>query len=152
VPFSGGGAVVVQLVGGHVDSTVNNPIEAVAQWKAGSIRPLCLFDATRSPYTGKITESMAWSDIPTCKEAGVDVEYQMLRGIFMPSGVEQEHVDFYVDLLNKVVQTPDWTAFMEQGAFNQTVMTGSQYRGWLEAADKRHFELMKEAGFLAEGK
>lgn len=152
VPFSGGGAVVVQLVGGHVASTVNNPIEAVAQWKAGNIRPLCLFDAKRSPYTTKITESMAWSDIPTCKEAGVDVEYQMLRGIFMPPGVEQEQVEFYVDLLNAVVQTPDWKTFMEQGAFNQTVMTGDTFRSWLETTDKQHFELMKSAGFLAEAK
>jgi tripartite-type tricarboxylate transporter receptor subunit TctC len=95
---------------------------------------------------------MAWSDIPTCKEAGVDVEYRMLRGIFMSSGVEQEHVDFYVDLLNGVVKTPEWTEFMKQGAFNQTVMTGSMYRSWLEAAEKQHFELMKEAGFLAEMK
>jgi putative tricarboxylic transport membrane protein len=152
VPFSGGGAVAVQLVGGHVDSTVNNPIEAVAQWRAGNLRPLCIFDSTRSPYTGKVTEAMAWSDIPTCKEAGVDVEYQMLRGIFMPPGVDQEQVDFYVDLLDRVVQTPDWKQFMEQGAFNQTAMTGSSYREWLEATDKRHVELMKEAGFLAEAK
>src|SRR5499433_1865368 len=35
IPFAGGGAVAVQLVGNHVNSTVNNPIEAVAQWKAG---------------------------------------------------------------------------------------------------------------------
>src|SRR5581483_8342722 len=37
IPYKGGGAVAVQLVGGHVDSTVNNPIEAVAQWRAGSL-------------------------------------------------------------------------------------------------------------------
>ena len=35
VPFKGGGEVAVQLVGKHIDSTVNNPIEAVAQWRAG---------------------------------------------------------------------------------------------------------------------
>jgi len=35
VPFAGGGAVAVQLVGKHVNSTVNNPIEAVAHWRAG---------------------------------------------------------------------------------------------------------------------
>ena len=34
VPFKGGGDVAVQLVGKHVDSTVNNPIEAVAHWRA----------------------------------------------------------------------------------------------------------------------
>ena len=35
IPFKGGGDVAVQLVGKHIDSTVNNPIEAVAQWRAG---------------------------------------------------------------------------------------------------------------------
>ncbi len=44
IPFKGGGAVATQLVGGHVDSTVNNPIEAVAQWRGGYVRPLCLFE------------------------------------------------------------------------------------------------------------
>ena len=44
VPFKGGGEVATQLVGKHVDSTVNNPIEAVAQWRAGKLRPLCVFD------------------------------------------------------------------------------------------------------------
>src|SRR6476659_6823745 len=36
IPFRGGGEVAVQLVGKHVDSTVNNPIEAVAQWRANT--------------------------------------------------------------------------------------------------------------------
>ena len=50
IPFQGGGAVAVQLVGKHIDSTVNNPIEAVSQWRAGALRPLCVFDDTRMPY------------------------------------------------------------------------------------------------------
>ena len=36
IPLRGGGEVAVQLVGKHVDSTVNNPIEAVAQWRGDS--------------------------------------------------------------------------------------------------------------------
>jgi putative tricarboxylic transport membrane protein len=150
VPFAGGGAVAVQLVGGHINSTVNNPIEAVAQWKAGGLRPLCIFDAKRSTYTAKVTASMAWSDIPTCKEAGLNVEYQMLRGIFMPAGATADQVAFYNDLFAKVIQTPDWKEFMAQGAFNQTVMTGAEFSKWLDAAGTRHFELMREAGFLAK--
>ncbi|HEX9463411.1 MAG TPA: tripartite tricarboxylate transporter substrate-binding protein [Alphaproteobacteria bacterium] len=150
VPYAGGGAVAVQLVGNHVDSTVNNPIEAVAQWRAGSLRPLCLFDAKRSIYTAKVTADMAWSDIPTCKEAGVDVEYQMLRGIFMPPGVTQPQVDFYVGLFKKVMETDDWKKFMEDGAFNQTSMTGAEFKAWLEKAEQLHYGLMKEAGFLAK--
>jgi tripartite-type tricarboxylate transporter receptor subunit TctC len=148
IPFAGGGQVAVQLVGNHVNSTVNNPIEAVAQWKAGKLRPLCIFDDKRSIYTAKVTATMAWSDIPTCKESGVDVDYQMLRGIFMPAGVTKEQVSFYVGLFQKLRETPDWKKFMEDGAFNQTFMHGDEYLKWVEANDKRHYELMKTADFL----
>jgi tripartite-type tricarboxylate transporter receptor subunit TctC len=151
VPYAGGGAVAVQLVGNHVDSTVNNPIEAVAQWRAGSLRPLCLFDSKRSVYTTKVTSDMAWSDIPTCKESGVDVEYQMLRGIFMSPGVTQAQVDFYVGLMKKVMATDDWKKFMEDGAFNQTSMTGAEFKAWVEKAEQLHYGLMKDAGFLHNG-
>ena len=71
VPFKGGGDVAMQLVGKHIDSTVNNPIEAVAQWRAGKLRPLCVFDDQRMPYKRRSPASKAWTDIPTCTEAGV---------------------------------------------------------------------------------
>jgi tripartite-type tricarboxylate transporter receptor subunit TctC len=149
IPYDGGGKVAVQLTGKHVDSTVNNPIEAVGQWKDGKLVPLCIFDGQRSIYTKKITADKAWSDIPTCKEAGLPVEYQMLRGIFMPGGVKPAEVAFYVDLFKKVRETAEWKEFMEKGAFNQTSMEGDAFKKWVENADKVHFDLMKEAGFLA---
>jgi putative tricarboxylic transport membrane protein len=150
IPFKGGGDVAVQLVGKHVDSSVNNPIEAVAQWRAGKLRPLCVFDDTRMPYKTKVTDSMSWYDIPTCKEAGVDTDYVMLRGIFMPAGVTKEQVDFYVDLFKRVRETADWKKFMEDGAFNTTFMNGAEYAKWVEKAESTHRELMREAGFLAK--
>jgi putative tricarboxylic transport membrane protein len=150
VPFKGGGAVAVQLVGKHVDSTVNNPIEAVAQWRAGKLRPLCVFDAQRMPYKNKVTDTMSWNDIPTCKEAGVPMDYVMLRGIFMPSGVSKEQVDYYVNVFKKVRETPEWKKFMEDGAFNATFMSGADYVKWVEKAEFMHRELMKEAGFMAK--
>ena len=150
VPFKGGGEVAVQLVGKHVDSTVNNPIEAVAQWRAGQLRPLCVFDDQRMPYKNKITDTMSWADIPTCKEAGVPTEYTMLRGIFMAPGVSKDQVDFYVNLLKKVRETPEWKDYMEKGAFNQTTMEGEAFTKWLAAAEQQHRDLMKEAGFLSK--
>jgi putative tricarboxylic transport membrane protein len=149
IPFKGGGEVAVQLVGKHIDSTVNNPIEAVAQWRAGSLRPLCVFDAQRMPYKEKITKDMSWNDIPTCKESGVDIEYLMLRGIFMPGGVTSDQVKFYTDLLGKVRATPEWKKFIEDGAFNTTSMNGRKYADWVAKNEQLHQALMKEAGFLA---
>jgi len=150
VPFKGGGEVATQLVGKHVDSTVNNPIEAVAQWRAGKLRPLCVFDGNRMPYKNKVTETMSWNDIPTCKETGIPMEYVMLRGIFMPSGVSQDVVSFYIELFRKVRATAEWQKFMEDGAFNQTFMAGKDYADWVAKAESVHRELMQEAGFLAK--
>jgi len=149
IPYKGGGEVAVQLVGKHVDSTVNNPIEAVAQWRGGKLRPLCVFDPKRMPYTAKVTDKMAWSDIPTCKEQGLDVDYLMLRGIFMPGGVTPDQVNYYIGVFKKVMETPDWKTFMEQGAFNQTSLTGKEYADWVAREEARHIALMKSAGFMA---
>jgi tripartite-type tricarboxylate transporter receptor subunit TctC len=148
VPFKGGGAVVTQLVGNHISSSVNNPIEGVAQWRAGKLRPLCVFDTARLKYTEKVTTDMAWSDIPTCKESGLDIDYLMLRGIFMPGGVTDEQVAFYVDLFKKVRETPEWKTFMNKGAFNQSFMIGDEYKNWVAEAETRHKGLMEKAGFL----
>ncbi|MDP2399572.1 MAG: tripartite tricarboxylate transporter substrate-binding protein [Burkholderiales bacterium] len=150
IPYKGGGAVATQLVGKHVNSTVNNPIEAVAQWRAGKLRPLCVFDSQRMPYKNKVTDTMSWYDIPTCKEAGIPMDYVMLRGIFMPAGVPPEAVNFYIDLFNKVRATPEWKKFMEDGAFNQSFMIGKEYADWVAKAETLHRDLMKEAGFLAK--
>jgi putative tricarboxylic transport membrane protein len=150
IPFKGGGDVATQLVGKHIDSSVNNPIEAVAQWRAGNLRPLCVFDDTRMPYKEKVTKEMAWSDIPTCKEAGVPTDYVMLRGIFMAGGAKPEQVKYYADLLDKVRATPEWKEFMERGAFNQTTMVGKEYADWVTKNEQLHQGLMKEAGFLAK--
>ena len=150
VPFKGGGAVATQLVGNHVNSTVNNPIEAVAHWRSGKLRPLCVFEKARMPYKNKVTETMSWNDIPTCREAGIPMDYLMLRGIFMPAGVSQDVVNFYIGFFKKVRGTAEWNKLMEDGAFNQSFMSGKEYVKWVANAEKVHRDLMKDAGFLVK--
>jgi putative tricarboxylic transport membrane protein len=149
VPFRGGGEVAVQLVGKHVDATVNNPIEAESHWRAGKLRPLCVFDKQKMPYNDKLTATMSWADIPPCSAAGIPAEYVMLRGIFMPPGVSDAQLKFYVDLMAKVRALPEWKEFMNKGAFNQTTMSGQAYFDWVAKNEQLHRVLMREAGFLA---
>jgi putative tricarboxylic transport membrane protein len=147
VPFKGGGDVAAAVVGGHVDSSVNNPIEQVSHWQGGATRPLCVFGAERISVEGT---DIPWGDIPTCKEAGVEIEYQMLRGIFMPAEVDQEVVDFYVELFQQVRETQEWKDFMAKGAFSTTFMAGDEYRTWLGETAQLHKDLMTKAGFLSQ--
>jgi len=149
VPFKGGGDVAVQLVGKHVDSTVNNPIEAESHWRAGKLRPLCVMDKQPMPYKAKLTATQSWADIPTCASAGIPVDYVMLRGVFMPPGVTPEQVAFYNELFTKLRALPEWKEFMDKGAFNQTSLSGPAFVDWLGKNEQSHRVLMKEAGFIA---
>jgi putative tricarboxylic transport membrane protein len=121
----------------------------VAQWRGGNLRPLCVFELKRLPYKEKVAGNMGWSDIPTCKEGGLDVDYLMLRGIFMAPGVKPEHVAYYTGLFKKVMATPEWKKLMEEGAFNTTALAGQQYADWVAKEEARHVQLMKAAGFIA---
>jgi putative tricarboxylic transport membrane protein len=150
IPQKGGGDVAVQLVGNHVDSTVNNPNEAVSHWRGGKVRPLCVFDGKPMPYKDAVAEGKSWADIPTCKSQGLNMEYLMLRGIFTTPGASKDVVDYYIELMKKVRATPEWQDLMKNGAFNTTFMTGADYTKWVAAAEKEHMELMKAAGFLAQ--
>ena len=133
VPFKGGGDVATQLVGKHVDSTVNNPIEAVAQWRAGQAaaavrvrRPAHALQGARSPTTCRGATSRP------ARKSGVPTDYLMLRGIFMPAGVTPGPGRLTTSTLcKKVRETPEWKKFMEDGAFNQTFMTGKEYADWV---------------------
>ena len=147
VPFDGGGKVAAAVVGGHVSSSVNNPIEQVSHWQGGATKPLCVFAGERLEVEGT---DVKWGDIPTCSEAGVDIEYQMLRGIFMPADVDQEVVDFYVDLFEKVRETPEWKDFMAKGAFSREFLIGDEFKAWLSEAAATHKDLMTNAGFIAK--
>jgi tripartite-type tricarboxylate transporter receptor subunit TctC len=150
VPFKGGGDVAVQLVGKHIDSTVNNPIEAESHWRAGKLRALCVFDKDRLPYKDKVTPTQSWADLPPCSSAGIPVEYVMLRGIFMAPGVSADQTKYYLDLFAKVRALPEWKDFMNKGAFRQTALTGQEFFDWLGRNEQMHRVLMKEAGFIAQ--
>jgi tripartite-type tricarboxylate transporter receptor subunit TctC len=85
VPFQGGSAAAVQLAGGHIDSNVNNPNENIGQWKAGQVKPLCVFSPVRLAKSEAVFEGKGWGDIPTCKEAGLPLEtFQMPRTVWLP--------------------------------------------------------------------
>jgi putative tricarboxylic transport membrane protein len=142
VPFKGGGEVCVNLVGKHVDSTVNNPIECASHWKAKRVRPLAVFDTERIPVA-------EWKDIPTVKEAlGVDIHYLMLRGIFGTPGMPKDAVEWYVALLRKVTETPEWKKYMDEGALKPAFAAGPEYVKWVEENEALHRDLMTKGGLL----
>lgn len=99
VPFKGGGTVAKQLIGKHIDSTVNNPSEQMGFWQAGKSRPL----ATFTPKRLKV-----FPNVPTFRELGHDLVYFMQRSIVAPPKMPADAQAYYVGLFQKVYNTKAW--------------------------------------------
>ena len=150
LPYKSGGEAATQLVGKHTEANVNNPSENLEVWRAGQVRALCVFDKERIAYKTKVTDTQSWNDIPTCKEDGLDVQYQMLRAFFLPGKVAPDQAEFYVDLLKKISQTAEFKDYLEKQALKGIFLSGKDMLNFLEEDDKLNASLMKEAGFVAQ--
>jgi putative tricarboxylic transport membrane protein len=150
LPYKSGGEAATQLVGNHTASNVNNPSENLEVWRAGQVRALCVFDKDRISYKAKVTDTQSWNDVPTCKEEGLDVQYLMLRAMFLPGKVTPEQTAFYVGLFKRVSETPEYKDYMEKQALKPIFLTGNEMVKFLEEDDKLNSSLMHEAGFVAQ--
>jgi tripartite-type tricarboxylate transporter receptor subunit TctC len=150
VPFKGGGEAAAQLAGGHIDANTNNPNENISHWKAGKVRPLCVFQSQRlSSYKEKITADMAFADIPTCKEEGIPIEqFSMPRTVWLPAKTTDEQVQYYVDVLANVRETPEWKEWLRTGLQTDFFITGSEFDAYIQADEKKHHDQFAADGWL----
>ena len=150
IPFQGGGTVAVQLAGGHIDSNTNNPNENVGQWKAGAVKPLCVFSPARLQSSTKVTATMGWSDIPTCKEAGIPIDqFQMPRTVWLPSGVPSDAVAFYADVLKKVSETPEWKEYIERTSQTGKFLSGDEFKSFIADDQAKNRKVFEREGWIA---
>jgi len=149
IPFRSGGEVAVQLAGGHVESHTNNPSESVGQWKAGTQRPVCVFNVKRLAG-GKVTDKESWSDVPTCKEQGLDVggTYQQPRTVWLPSKVKPEEAAYYVQLMKKVQATPEWKEYLDRTQQTGVFVSGNDLQKLIHDDLERTRKIGAEQGWL----
>jgi tripartite-type tricarboxylate transporter receptor subunit TctC len=151
VPFRSGGEVAIQLAGKHVESNTNNPAENVAQWRAGRVRPLCVFNPERLTLTEKVHDGMGWSDIPTSTEAGIGpADFRMPRTVWLPARTTDAQAAFWTQLLSQVRQTPEWRAWLASGSQGDLWQTGAELAAFIqrdEATNRAHF---RDYGWLVE--
>ena len=137
VPFKGGGTVAANLVGNHVNSTVNNPSEAIGFQQAGKVRPLAALTAERLPL---------FPDVPTFKELGKDLVYRMQRSVVAPGGLKPEVAAYYTALFEKVFKSEEWQGYCKKNALQCTPLTGEPLKAYFAAEKKAHEALLKEMG------
>ena len=141
IPFPGGGTVAKNLVGKHIDSTVNNPAEQSEFHRAGNTKPLIQFTAERLP---------AYPDTPTAKELGVDMQYYMQRSINGPPGMSAEAQEWYINLFKTLFESDEWQTFCtDDGLACDTWLAGSDLGEYHVQQIALHKELIESVGASA---
>lgn len=149
IPFKSGSEAATQLAGKHITSNVNNPAESLSQWRGNQVQPLCVFSQTRMGYTAKVAGDKSWADVPTCKEQGLGIDqYRFPRTVFMPGEVSEEQRAFYIELLRKVSQTPEFKAYVERNALVPTFLAGDELTAYIEQDTARVTPVFEQAGWL----
>jgi len=137
VPFKGGGTVAKNLIGNHVNSTVNNPSEQLGFFQAGKSRPLAAFTPERLP---------AFKDVPTFRELGHDLVYYMQRSVIAPPGIPKEAQDYYVEVFRKVHESADWKKYTSEKSLNRAWLTGDELTAYFVSEREKHRALLKAMG------
>lgn len=134
VPFDGGGTVAKNLIGGHIDSTVNNPSEQMAFWKAGKSRPIAAFTENRIAVMG---------DVPTMRELGHDLVYTMQRSFVGAPDMPAEAQAYYIDLFTKLSETEEWQKYAQEQALETDLLTGADLQAYFLAERDKHAKLLQ---------
>ena len=141
IPFPGGGTVAKNLIGGQIDSTVNNPAEQMAFYQAGDSKPLVQFTDKRMP---------AFPDVPTAKELDVDIEYYMQRSVNGPPGMSPEAVEFYTELFQTLFDSQEWQDFcISDGLTCDTMVKGDALGEFHATQFVAHQALIEQVGASA---
>ncbi len=137
VPYKGGGKVAKELIGKHINSTVNNPAEQVGFWDAGKSRPLASF-TPKGSLKGK------WGKIPTFEELGYgkDMVYYMQRSIVAPGKIPDAAKDFYVKLFEKVYRSKEWQDYLGKKGLIPGWLTGDKLQAYFLAEKAKHAKML----------
>ena len=141
VPYKGGGTVAKELIGKHIESTVNNPSEQAGFWEAGKSIPLASF-TPKGKLKGR------FGNIPTFEELGYgsDMVYYMQRSIIAPQGIDKEVQAFYVSVFDKVYKSDEWQNYLKTKGLIPGWLTGQALTDYFVAEREAHRAMLKEAG------
>lgn len=147
VPFKGGGTVAANVVGGHIDFSVNNPSEFLPHSRANRLQVLAMFDKDRLPGLHQMDDNSAQP--PTVKEQGYDVVYEMLRGLFGPPKMKKDEIAYYTGVLKQIEESKEWVRYTSDQFLQRAYLpNGPALTKWLTDYEELHRDLLTKAGLM----
>lgn len=136
IPY-GAGQVVPNLLGGHVDATVQLPGALASHIKSGAVRALAALIPKRDP---------ALPEVPTALEQGVNVSLEAWRGIAVPKGTPIGAIAVLEHAIRRTVESAEFVRSSEKYAVRPAFLPSAEFSALIAAEDAELARLMQLIG------
>nr|WP_132031339.1 tripartite tricarboxylate transporter substrate-binding protein [Aquabacter spiritensis] len=138
IPFSGGGEALAAILGGKVTAGMSGLGELESQVKAGKLRLLAITQAERIPGL----------DVPTLKEAGIDVALANWRAIMAPPGLTPDQVKSVTAMIEKMAKSQAWADILKQKGWDDAFLAGEPFVAFLKDENASTADILKSVGLI----
>ena len=142
VPYKGGGAALIDLVGGQVQLCFATPLEFTPHIKSGKLRALAVSGPARLP---------SLADVPTFTEAGLPgLDIAFWQGILAPAGTPKAIIDKISTELGRILALPETREKLVFQGMAPFINTPAQFSALIKADMVKFAKLIKQANIKME--
>ena len=124
ITYANGAAAAVKAAAqGEIQGVTVSAKEARSFIELGSLTCLGIMSNVHEPLL---------PDIPTCAEAGYDLEFGTFRGIALPKGVSEDVRSLLVEAVSAAINNPEFVSFMENAGQQITYLDGNEFTSYLK--------------------
>lgn len=138
IPYKGSGPALTDLMGGQVDSFFAPFTPLMGQINQGKLRLLAVSTDKRVP---------SLPNVPTLKEAGIDVVMSQWYGLVAPKDTPQPIVNKLTQAVRQALQSPDLLKVYRGDGAHELTMTGNAFRSFV-VKDLANYRRAVERGNL----
>jgi tripartite-type tricarboxylate transporter receptor subunit TctC len=142
VPYKGGGAAASDLIGGHIDYSIEGLSVMLPHIQAGRVRALAVTGPGRAA---------SLPDVPTMREAGLpDYVYEGWVGIVAPAGTPKAIVAKAYDAIAQVLKSKESRDWFGAAGADPGAEPPEEFGAFMRAEDVKWGRVIRDAGIKVE--
>jgi tripartite-type tricarboxylate transporter receptor subunit TctC len=126
------------ILGGHIDLTDSN-LTQKGKVDAGQLKFLAIASEKRDPEM---------ASVPTLKELGLNIVYEVVRGLLVPKGTPEPVRAKLIDACGNAAAEPEFAASMKLQGTKVAYLNAKDYGAFLDKIDGDNKAIMADLGLM----